>query len=71
MRLCGTPLKELKAFKKVSLSAGEEKRITFDIDEEMLKFYNENMEFVAETGGFLAYVGGDSNCMQSVSFRLL
>lgn len=65
------PVKELKGFQKVTLSVGEEKRITFEIDEEMLKFYNEELEFVAEAGEFLVYVGGDSDCRQRVSFRLL
>lgn len=64
------PVKELKGFQKVVLPAGGETRIVFEISEEMLKFYNDDLEFVAEAGGFSAYVGGDSDCWQSVSFRL-
>ena len=64
------PVKELKGYQKVLLPAGGETRVMFEIDEEMLKFYNENMEYAAEEGEFTAYVGGDSDCWQSVSFRL-
>ena len=65
------PVKELKGIRKVTIPAGAETRIAFEINEEMLKFYNEEMEFAAEAGDFLVYIGGDSNCCQSVSFRLL
>ena len=64
------PVKELKGYQKVLLPAGGETQVVFEIHEEMLKFYNENMEYAAEEGEFTAYVGGDSDCWQSVSFRL-
>lgn len=64
------PVRELKGFKKVTLSAGEEKTIEFEIDEEMLKFYNADLERVAEDGDFEIYVGGDSGCKTCVRFRL-
>lgn len=64
------PVKELKGYQKVLLPAGGETKVVFEIHEEMLKFYNENMEYAAEEGEFTAYVGGDSDCWQSVSFRL-
>ena len=46
------PIKELKAFKKVRLEPSEESEISFDIDEEMLKFYTVNGRFEAEAGEF-------------------
>ena len=64
------PVKELKGYQKVLLPAGGETQVVFEIHEEMLKFYNENLEYAAEAGEFTAYVGGDSDCWQSVSFRL-
>lgn len=65
------PVKELKGFKKITLAPGEEKIVTFEINEDMLKFYNDNLEFVAEEGEFMAYVGGDSGCNQCVAFQLI
>ena len=33
------PVKELKGFRKVTLAPGEEETVTFEIREEMLRFY--------------------------------
>ena len=65
------PIKELKGFKKVFLQAGEAQTVQFTITEDMLKFYNAESEYIAEAGEFEAYAGGDSDCAESVSFRLL
>ena len=65
------PIKELKGFKKVFLQAGEAQTVQFTITEDMLKFYNAESEYIAEAGVFEAYAGGDSDCAESVSFRLL
>lgn len=54
------PVKELKAFKKEYFKSREIKYIHFDIDIHMLKFWNEKLEFVAESGEFKVFVGGDS-----------
>lgn len=54
------PVKELKAFKKEYFKPHEIKYIHFDIDIHMLKFWNEKLEFVAESGEFKVFVGGDS-----------
>lgn len=42
------PVKELKAFEKVALKAGEEKEVKFTIPEEELGYYNWNMEYITE-----------------------
>lgn len=65
------PIKELKGFKKVFLQAGEAQTVQFTITEDMLKFYNAESEYIAEAGEFEAYAGGNSDCTESVSFRLL
>ena len=65
------PIKELKGFKKVFLQAGEAQTVQFAITEDMLKFYNAESEYIAEAGEFEAYAGGNSDCTESVSFRLL
>lgn len=54
------PVKELKDFKKVVLLPQEEKEITFEIDENMLKFWNEKLEFDSEEGDFKVYIGTNS-----------
>lgn len=54
------PVKELKAFKKEYFKSYETKQITFEINIEMLKFWNEHLEYKAEDGEFKVYVGTDS-----------
>lgn len=54
------PVKELKAFKKVFFKPFEIKNIQFEIDIEMLKFWNNNLEYVAEKGEFKLFVGRNS-----------
>ena len=65
------PVKELKAFKKVRLAAGEEQRVTFEIGEDMLKFYNSDLEYAAENGDFTAYTGGSSDTANGADFELI
>ncbi|MFO8000493.1 MAG: beta-glucosidase BglX [Marinilabilia sp.] len=54
------PVKELKGFEKIKLEKGETKTVEFTIDEEMLKMYNIDMEQVAETGEFEAWIAASS-----------
>ncbi|MDD4920874.1 MAG: glycoside hydrolase family 3 C-terminal domain-containing protein [Bacteroidales bacterium] len=61
------PVKELKAFKKVELEAGESKIVTADISVDDLKFYSEkDQDWVAEPGKFKVYVGASSADIRSV-----
>lgn len=64
------PLRQLKAFDKVDIKAGETKTIDFTITTDMLKFYDVNMNYVAEPGEFKVYVGRDSKASLCESFRL-
>ena len=54
------PIRELKAFKKEYFEPYEVKQIEFEINQEMLKFWNEKLQYIAEKGKFKIYVGGDS-----------
>jgi beta-glucosidase len=65
------PVRELKDFKKISLKKGEKQTVTFEISIEKLKFYNSDLDFVAEPGLFEVYVGTDSNAENKVSFELV
>ena len=56
------PVKELKGFKKVALATGETAKVTFEIDEDMLKFYDPAQNgWVLEEGEFTAYIGAASD----------
>jgi beta-glucosidase len=54
------PVKELKAFKRVSLKAGESKRVSFDLHVNQLGFYNPAMDFVVEPGTINVMIGASS-----------
>jgi len=65
------PVKELKGFQKVLIEKGETKKIIFEISVEDLKFYNADLDFVAEPGNFEVFVGTDSNTKMKKDFELL
>ncbi|WP_349746606.1 beta-glucosidase BglX [Pseudomonas frederiksbergensis] len=65
------PVKELKNFQKIMLKAGEEKAVHFSIDENDLKFFNSQLEYVAEPGEFRVQIGLDSQDVKEQSFELL
>lgn len=54
------PVKELKAFQKITLAPQEERTIHFEITKEMLSFYNAEEEFVFEPGLFEIMLGDNS-----------
>lgn len=64
------PLKELKGFQKIALKKGETKTVTFKISVEDLKFYNSNLDFVAEEGDFEVFVGTNSVDVLKSKFTL-
>lgn len=66
------PVKELKGFSKIALNPGEEKNVSFVIDAEKLKFYDDTrQEWVAEPGTFEAVIGASSTDIRGkVAFEL-
>ncbi len=64
------PKRQLKGFKKVFLKKGEQKTLTLELKPEDLKFYNSELEFVAEPGDFEVFVGTNSNADLKASFTL-
>lgn len=66
------PVKELKAFEKISLRPGETRNLEFTITPDMLKFFDaDKHEWVAEPGAFTLYVGGASdNTPAKAKFKL-
>jgi beta-glucosidase len=65
------PVKELKGFQKISLKPGESKEVTFTLTAEDLKFYNAELQYVAEPGGFQLFIGTNSRDLKSADFKLL
>jgi beta-glucosidase len=64
------PAKELKAFRKLMLKAGESKQVEFRIDTEMLKFWNAELKWVSEPGRFKVHIGSNSRDTQYKGFSL-
>jgi beta-glucosidase len=54
------PVKELKAFRRVTLRAGETRTVTLDITPDMLALYDVHMQWVVEPGDFAILVGSSS-----------
>ncbi len=55
------PMRELKAFQKVFLAAGDHCEIRFAVGYDQLGFYLDNGEYVVEPGAFDIYIG--DNCL--------
>lgn len=66
------PVKELKAFRKITLAPGEETEVVFTITPDDLKFYNETVgQWMAEPGKFKAFIGASSvDIRGAVGFEL-
>lgn len=65
------PVKELKGFQKIDLKKGETKTVTFTLTEQDLKFYNQNLDFVAEPGKFEVFLGANSDTKNKEAFELV
>lgn len=65
------PTKELKGFKKENFEAFEEKEITFEITPDMLRFWNEKLEYQAQTGEFKVFVGANSEDIMETVFEFI
>ncbi|WP_158826859.1 beta-glucosidase BglX [Mucilaginibacter lacusdianchii] len=64
------PVKELKGFQKISLKPGDSKAVTFTIKEDDLKFYNADLQYVAEPGDFKVFIGSNSHDVKESQFTL-
>ncbi len=65
------PVKELKNFQQIFLRAGDSKKISFTITADMLRFYNNKLDYVFEPGDFMIFIGGNSKDVKESSFTLL
>lgn len=64
------PVKELKGFERVSLKAGESRKVTFTITPELLKFYNYDLKHVLEPGDFSIMIGPNSRDVKSAKLTV-
>ncbi len=54
------PVKELKAFRRVTLAAGESKRVEFTITRDHLAFWTADARFAVEPGAYTVFIGPNS-----------
>jgi len=64
------PVKELKGFDKVTLKPGETQTVSFPIDINALKFWDQKMKYDAEPGKFNVFIGTDSARVKQAQFEL-
>lgn len=65
------PMRMLRGVQKVTLQPGECRKVSFEITEEMLRFYDINMDYVSEPGQCQVFVGPDSNTENMAEFMLM
>lgn len=64
------PMKELKGFEKIELAPGESKTVSFEINKELLSFYNGDLKWGTEPGEFDIMIGTNSNDVSSATIEL-
>jgi beta-glucosidase len=64
------PFRELKAFKRVRLKAGETRKLSFALGSRELGLYGEDLKWRVEPGRYSAAVGGSLDAALSVEFRV-
>ena len=65
------PIKQLKDFKKITLEAGEEGKVSFRITEPMLRFVRADYTVGSEKGHFNLFIGNSSATENKASFELI
>lgn len=55
------PVKELKGFSKIKLEPGQQTTVRFVISNELLKFYNSQLQYISEPGSFKLMIGSASD----------
>ena len=64
------PVKELKAFERITLAAGESRTVALSIPVAELAFYGLDMVKKVEPGDFQLWVAGDSASGEAISFKV-
>ena len=61
---------ELKGFRKISLKKRETKTVSFVIDSDLLRFYDNSNNFTSEPGSFSVKIGNSSVTENAADFVL-
>ena len=64
------PVRELKGFERVSLRAGEKRRLEFTLGKKELAFWNIDMKEVVEPATVTIWVGPDSRTGSAARFTI-
>ena len=64
------PVQELKGFERITLKPGESRTVNFNINADLLKFYNKDLQYVCEPGDFEVMIGSNSRDVQRKTFTL-
>ena len=64
------PVRELKGFRQVKLEPGESADVSFEITEEILRFWTADNKWASEPGRFTLWIGQDSTEQKGVGFTL-
>ena len=64
------PVKELKAFQKIFLKAGESKEVKFTLTAKDLSFYDAEGNSIIEAGAFKVMIGGNSKDVTEKDFEV-
>jgi len=64
------PIRELCAFERIFLKAGEERMVDAMLTDDVLGYYDENGAFTVESGPLRLTVGGSSEVDEGIEFRL-
>lgn len=65
------PVRELKAFEKVELAAGETRQVSFTITKKQLKYFTKDLSFDVEPGWFKVFVGANAAATLEARFELV
>lgn len=65
------PVQKLIAFEKAEFKPYEEKVISFTVKEEMLRFYNQENQYISEKGKFELSSGYADNLINTITFELV
>jgi beta-glucosidase len=64
------PVLELKAFRRITLNAGEKRTVHFEIESDALAFWDIHMRWVVEPGTFTISAGDSSIALKSTSLTV-
>ncbi|MDD9959423.1 MAG: beta-glucosidase BglX [Gammaproteobacteria bacterium] len=65
------PVRELKGFRRVHLTPGQKKTVSFEIHSDDLAFYDRNQKLIVEPGEFRVWIGGSSYAELETGFRVI